>query len=72
MLLRLLFRLSFGLRFCGLIVNVFHARAFIPLKTCYGYLFVNCYSLGETSKFNTFHQKHIALSFWFYLWFSRN
>ena len=53
MLLRLLFRLSFGLRFCGLIVNVFRTRAFIPLKTCYGYLIVNCYSLSEISKFNT-------------------
>ena len=55
--LRLLFTLPFGLRFCGLIVNVFRARAFIPLKTCYGYLFVNCYSLGEISKFSTFRLK---------------
>ena len=30
-------------------------------QTCHGYLFVNCYSLGEISKFNTF-----------YLWFSLN
>ena len=35
MLLRLLFRLWFGLRFCGLIVDVFRARAFVRLKTCY-------------------------------------
>ena len=49
LLLRLLFRLSFGLGFYGLIVNVFRTRVFIPLKTCHGYLFVNCYSFGEIS-----------------------